>query len=109
MKQWDVWARRLDGIVHGGDIKTTADSSTLRLSLEECILSSVSNQIIFERINSLRVQKKLLGKFDKRLLTLGDDRYSIRNLTIVSVAIRRMRKLAGCIPLSPFSPAENDL
>ena len=109
LKQWDVWARRLDGIVHGGDIKTTADSSTLRLSLEECILSSVSNQIIFERINSLRVQKKLLGKFDKRLLTLGDDRYSIRNLTIVSVAIRRMRKLAGCIPLSPFSPAENDL
>ena len=104
LKQWDIWAKRLDGIIHGGDIKTTADSSSLRLSLEECILSSVSNQTIFERINSLRDQKKILGKFDKRLFSVGDTRYTIRNIIILSVAVRRMQKLAGCIPLSPFNP-----
>lgn len=102
-KQWEQWAKRLNGVIHEGDTKTACDSSELRLSLEECILASLSHRRIFDRVTSLRSQKSLLLRFDRRLMGPVDRSIDMRQLMIITVALRRMQKLAGCIPLSPFA------
>ena len=109
LKNWESWGRRLNGIVHSGDTNTAADSAEIRASLEECIISCMSNQTAFERINSLRSQKKILAKFDRRLLKHAKSSVDIRNMIIVFASLRRMQKLAGCIPLAPFASSDADM
>ncbi|EAX94135.1 hypothetical protein TVAG_080410 [Trichomonas vaginalis G3] len=103
LRQWENWARRLNGVIHEGDTKTVCDNSELRLALEECILASLSHRQIFDRVMSLRSQKSLLMRFDKRLLGPAERNVGIRQIMILAVAMRRMQKLAGCVPLSPFA------
>ena len=97
LKQWETWGRRLSNIIHDNESLKSRDSNYIRISLEECVLASVSHRAIFNRVESLRTQKRILLAYDRRLLLNYSDKMTMRNLIIVSVAIRRIQKLSGCI------------
>ena len=100
LKQWESWAKRIHRIIHEAEY-VHLDSDQLRQSLEEALLASVSSRQIFMRVESLRTQKNVLEKFDKRLLyTRQNIKGSMRPVIAICLSIRRMQKFAGCLPIS---------
>ncbi|OHT06862.1 hypothetical protein TRFO_25038 [Tritrichomonas foetus] len=97
--QWEVWARRINGIVNDSHCATYSPDQ-LRLSLEESILASVAQRTLIFRVNTLREEKKAYIKFNKSILT----ERSIINpswgvVLSIFIATRRMQQLAGCTPI----------
>ena len=92
-------------IAHEGESMKSSDSHDLRLSLEECILASLSHRIIFNRVESLRNQKRILLCYDKRLLAHYNivQKCSLRPIIIVNVIVKRLQKLAGYVTFAPFT------
>ena len=100
LKQWENWAKRIHRIIHEAEY-AHLDSDQLRQALEEALLASVSSRSIFLRVESLRVQKNILMKYDKRFLNSHQSiRPSICPIIAICLCIRRMQKVAGCLPLS---------
>ena len=107
--QWEVWARRINGIVNNDARSAILSADQLRQSLEESILASVSQRTLLFRIRTLREEKKALIRFDRNLLTERinvtkklDNLSSVTQWGIVFIiysSIRRMQQLAGCVPL----------
>ena len=90
LKQWETWARRLNNIIHEGESLKSRESNDIRLSLEECILASISHRAVFNRVDSLRAQKRILLSYDRRLLSNFNNKTTLRNLIIVSVSYKLM-------------------
>ena len=100
LKQWENWARRIHRIIHEAEY-AHLDSDQLRQALEEALLASVSSRSISLRLDSLRIQKNILQRFDKRFLNGHHNiRPSICPIIAICLCIRRMQKHAGCLPLS---------
>ncbi|OHS99410.1 hypothetical protein TRFO_34130 [Tritrichomonas foetus] len=100
LKQWESWAKRIHRIIHEAEY-VHLDSDQLRQALEEALLASVSSRTIFMRVESLRAQKNILEKYEKRLLyTRQGVRSSLRPVIAICLCIRRMQKFAGCLPIS---------
>lgn len=99
LKQWEQWARRNYRIIHECE-STSMSSSEIRLSLEEALLASVSHRSIFYTIESLRNQKKLISRLDRKILQSSRQlKPEIRSLMIIVFSIRRMQRAAGCLPI----------
>ena len=100
LTQWERWGRRVHRVIHESDTgHITGDE--LRLSLEEALLASVSHRAIYLRVESLRDQKTILMKYDKRmLLTRQPVRAELRPLIAIGMFARRIQKLAGCLPIA---------
>ena len=100
LKKWDSWARRSHRAIYDADTANMTNDE-IRLTLEEALLSSVSHKSVFYRIDSLRTQKELLMRYDKRVLnTRSIMRPSIRSVLVVALSARRMMKLGGILPLN---------
>lgn len=128
LRQWEAWARRVHRIVHE-TCCTTYSSDQLRLSLEESILSSVSQKTLLAKLSSLREQKKaIIMLFNSYINSHSENmqnenetsnlnqnmifneirfhgpptekmRPSWTSLLAICAFIRRIQKLSGFIPI----------
>lgn len=128
LRQWESWARRVHRIVHE-TCCTTYSSDQLRLSLEESILSSVSQKTLLAKLHSLREQKKAITMLFNNYISSHNDsiqggnessnldqnlifnelrfhgpptekmRPTWTSILAICAFIRRMQKLSGFIPI----------
>lgn len=99
LKQWESWGKRIHRVIHESE-SVHLSSDELRLALEEALLASVSHRSVFFRIESLRSQKSILQRFDRRLLmTKQIPKAGMTQLMIICIFSRRLQKMAGCLPL----------
>lgn len=98
--QWERWAKRVYRVVHESEaINATGDE--LRMTLEEALLASVSHKDVYMRIESLRNQKAILLKYDKRILsTRQSPKTAVRPVIAICMFTRRIQRMAGCLPMS---------
>jgi DNA repair exonuclease SbcCD ATPase subunit len=89
LNEWESWARNSYLRLNDG-VCCHQSSRDLRAVLNERILGSVENSESHGKIESLRLQKRLLvaGKTSQK----ADRRIAIRPLIIVGMALHRMRK-----------------
>ena len=94
-KQWDAWAKRILKVIRNCRC-SDMNGEQLRLTLEESLLSSVSNRIMFSRLETLKSEKQLLTKFNRRTFTTKATERPTWNSVLGSViALRRLERLAG--------------
>jgi hypothetical protein len=109
LKQWENWGHRVHRVVHEAapiDLR----GKELRLALEEALLASVAHRVIFARTQSLRDQKQLLTKFDRRLLITKQTMTGrFRPLILLCMFTRRIGKMAGHLPLAMSLPIETPI
>ena len=81
----------------------------LRQTLEEIILNTISSRSTLGKMEILRQEKRLMTKYEPRFLNLSSNSNlnSITPLLIVITAIKRLQKLAGCVPISAESHSKN--
>jgi hypothetical protein len=100
LKLWESWGQRIHHVIHAAE---TADISgkDLRRVLEEPLLSSVAHRAVSTRLESLRMQKLALLKFDSKLLAMKMPlkNASFRAVTIVCLFGRRIQKFTGHLAL----------
>jgi hypothetical protein len=100
LKLWESWGQRVHRVIHDIDA-AELNGKDLRLILEESLLSSVSHRVVSTRLESLRMQKMVLMKFDKKLLTTKLPlRGGFRSITIICMFARRIQRISGHLPLS---------
>ena len=103
--QWERWAKRVYRVVHEAEAVNLSNDQ-LRMTLEEALLASVSHKDVYMRIDSLRNQKAILMKYDKRvLLTRQSPKAAFRPVIALCMFTRRVQKIAGCLPMSLSSRA----
>jgi hypothetical protein len=99
LRQWETWARRVHRIVYETLTSAYSDEQ-LRMSLEESLLSSVSNRKIMNKLSMLREQKKALVLVDKDVLVKRTElRPSLRSVIAVTLSCLRLEKLSGCLKI----------
>ena len=76
---------------------TYMDNDTLRLRLEENLISTLSDRTITSKLNSLRIQKQAMCKFNDLLSQRSTHSPTWDSLIISCAAIRRMAKMGGCL------------
>ncbi|EAY08144.1 hypothetical protein TVAG_302310 [Trichomonas vaginalis G3] len=110
LREWDNWARRLHRIVCERSC-TTYSSEKLRLSLEEAILSAVSQKTILNRLENLRQQKTALLLVDRPILTTRTQTIRPTWASIISVCVscRRIQKMAGAVSIISQTPTTVEL
>lgn len=98
--QWENWAKRTLRVVKETDCSQFSND-LLRQNLEEIIFNSISNRSTLGKMEILRQEKRLMTKYEPRFLNLTSNHNltSITPILIVITAIRRLQKLAGCIPI----------
>ena len=98
--QWERWAKRVYRVVHEAEAVNLSNDQ-LRMTLEEALLASVSHKDVYLRLDSLRSQKAILMKYDKRvLLTRQSPKAAFRPVIALCMFTRRVQKIAGCLPMS---------
>jgi hypothetical protein len=100
LKLWESWGQRVHRVIHSTE-PAEVTGKDLRLVLEEALLSSVSHRVVSTRLESLRIQKLLLLKFDGKLLTtkLQIKNGSFRVVMVVCMFAQRIQKFSGHLPL----------
>lgn len=99
--QWENWAKRTLRVVKETDCSQFSDD-LLRQTLEEIIFNSISNRSTLGKMEILRQEKRLMNKYESRFLNLSSksNLSSITPILIVITAIRRLQKMAGCVPIN---------
>ena len=94
-KQWEAWSRRILRVVRNSrSADLTGDQ--LRLALEESLLSSVSNRRTFSRLETLRSEKKLFTKFNRRVFTTkSEERPQWGSVLVAVIALQRINRGIG--------------
>ena len=104
LKKWENWSRRIYGVIFDSEPRRMT-SDSIRMALDEALLSSVSHRSIFMKIDSLRNQKQMLLRYERTLLTTkAPKKQSFRAAIILVCAARKMMKLSGCLPIAPLAP-----
>ena len=99
-KQWEAWSRRILRIVRNSR-STELNAEQLRMALEESLLSSVSNRLTLARIETLRSEKKLLTKFNKRLLSAKtEERPHFGSVLVAVITLQRLSRGIGGTSIS---------
>ena len=97
-RAWDSWARTLHSLVCDG---FTAPSSPheVRHAVEEVVLSSIGNRLMWRRLDCLRAEKKILLS---GLLNVKTRRpiQTMNSVIAALVSIRRLQKLSGHVTSS---------
>lgn len=94
-RQWETWAKRILKVIRNCRCSDMSGEQ-LRLTLEELLLSSVSNRVMFSRIETLKREKQLLTKFNRRAFTTKSVEMPTWNSVLLAVvALRRLEKLVG--------------
>jgi hypothetical protein len=98
-KQWETWATRLVRVIRDGFGRSlTADQ--LRLTLEESLLASVTNRVMFFRLELLRDEKRILARYGKAILIEKSKRAPVWHAIVISVLfIRRVQRMSGNAPV----------
>jgi chromosome segregation ATPase len=103
--KWATWSRAILGQLLGARA-ATMPLDDVRCLLEEALLSSVGNRAMTFKISSLRDQKKLLtqpalnprsGLLAVRQRTRKVD--SVRPMIVIMLSLRKMRQIAGKMPM----------
>lgn len=130
LHQWESWARRVHRIVQGSCC-TTYSSNQLRLSLEESLLSSITNRGLISKLTSLREEKKaliilmnnFLKEHDKMVTTGKELNHSVlfegtpydptkpswTSLIAICAFVRRIRFISGFISVDSQSNSASSL
>lgn len=106
--QWENWAKRVLRVVKETDCSQFSNDM-LRQTLEEIILNTISSRSTLGKMEILRQEKRLMTKYEPRFLNLSSNSNlnSITPLLIVITALKRLQKLAGCVPISAESHSKN--
>ena len=118
LKKWQNWAQRLQSVA--SDYYYTFDlndlnknDEVLRETIEEKIMNSIGNRLIFRRIEILRKEKAILLKSQHGSKSILSKRYEVRpnseshykqsnlyliNVIAVVIASKRIIKISGKLP-----------
>lgn len=90
---WVKWAQNLYAGLMGFENKPPNDVD-LRVAIEEACLTSVGNRKIVDRVNSLRKQKKLMGKIPEKI----EKPSSMKSMICTTIFAKRVAKASGHSP-----------
>lgn len=98
--QWETWAKRVLRVIIDVECSQYSDNQ-LRQSLEEIVLSTVSNTSNLSKMDILRKEKQLMTRYEAKLLNVQSSSkiYSLIPILTVISSIKRLQKLAGCLPI----------
>lgn len=109
LAQWEAWSKRLLRIIRETPCRNM-NHEQLRLTIEETLLSSVSNRTMFFRIELLRDEKHLLLNHSKQILEKPHSkRPKFNTILIALIAIRKIQRASGHSPLYLSKPVNNSV
>ena len=90
-RDWEEWARKLNMLVSDGYCSISSPKD-LRFAVEEIVFASLGNRLTWNRLDSLRFQKKLLKSGKDLKQAKGE---TLRSAIYVAIAVRRLQKISG--------------
>ena len=93
LRAWESWAKKLHSLVSDGFSGPTSPQE-VRHAVEEVVLSSLGNRLMWRRLDCLRTEKRLLlsGLLNAKPKKVTQ---TLNQVIAVLVSIRRLQKLSG--------------
>jgi hypothetical protein len=103
-REWEIWARRVHGLVTDS-FTMTKSPRELQIALEETLLGALNQRQLKRKLEILRMEKTLLVRGLIKSHFPQRKYHSIASVICATACLHRLRKLSGHLPmkLSSFS------